>query len=292
MPAEAEPGKSLDFPEPDSRPDDSTGHQQGPPAFRVQLDERAADLDSLLRRAKSKRLDIVDLCLAAISGQLLEFVRRSQEQSLQSGGQDVLTAAQLIVLKSKALLPDPPAEAGGEDDSAAEGQGDGIPAGERERLRRAARILERFLSAEAGALPAGPRAADLKEEVEPDEVDATVFDLVRAFGELLERAQDDPALEFEREAVSVASRIRHVLDHLSGPVRGVTIRDLLRDGGSRRSVVATFLALLELVKAGAVALFQPERFGEIEVRRGDQFSAVRDSAEAGWMAGEGSGYIH
>ncbi len=292
MPSEAEPSKSLAFPEPDDRRDDATGDQQSAPAFRVQLDQRATDLDSLLHRARSKRLDIVELCLAAITGQLLDFVRRNQEQPLHSRGENVLTTAQLIFLKSKALLPDPPAEAGGEDDSAGQVRGDGLPAGERERLRQAARILERFLSAEEGALPAGPRDDDLTDEDEADEIDATVFDLVRTFGQILERAQDDPALEFERETVSVASRIRHVLEQLSESGRAVTIRDLLRDGSSRRSVVATFLALLELVKAGAVALFQPERFGEIEIRQGDRFSEVRDSAEASPMAGEGSGYIH
>jgi segregation and condensation protein A len=85
---------------------------------------------------------------------------------------------------------------------------------------------------------------------------------VEAFRVVLKRAQPDPVHEVQGEPVSLQDRIRSVLQTLS-VARSVTFDSLFGDEPTRHFVIVTFLAMLELMKLGAIDAIQEERWGPI-----------------------------
>jgi segregation and condensation protein A len=114
----------------------------------------------------------------------------------------------------------------------------------------------------------------------PDESDSglavTLFDLIRAFGEVLERAKNRPVYEIEAADVTVADMIRylHRLFVEAGEDQPVFILQVLEQQRSRRAMIALFLAVLELVRMQAVIVAQKDLFGEIALQRHSHFQAV------------------
>ena len=179
---------------------------------------------------------------------------------MEVGAEFADMAATLILIKAKALLPSPPAA---RDEPAAD-PGDLLVEMllERETFKQAAQMLEDRRIFEENTWTIAEEALGATGE-DPPELRVSLFDLVQAFGSVLERLSEQPTVEIPEERVTVASRIhliKAVLSDRQGPVR---LKDLLRQQPTADAVIATFLALLELVKAGAARLRQGETYGEI-----------------------------
>jgi len=102
----------------------------------------------------------------------------------------------------------------------------------------------------------------------------TLHDLVRAFQTVLDRAKERPLLDIPEEQISVAEMMRTLCDLLATRATPVALKEVLAGLRSRDAAVATFLALLELVRLQAVAVRQSELFGEIELRKYRAFSSA------------------
>jgi len=109
----------------------------------------------------------------------------------------------------------------------------------------------------------------------------TLFDLVKAFGELLDRAKNRPVYEVAEEEVSVAQMIAHLRSLFveAGENEPVHIMRVFEAQRSRRAMIALFLAVLEMVKLQAVGVAQEDLFGEIVLRRHRSFDAVFASGQ-------------
>jgi segregation and condensation protein A len=105
-------------------------------------------------------------------------------------------------------------------------------------------------------------------------VAADLFDLVKTFEQVLERFKKRPVYDVTDEDVSVASRIEFIKNMLMSEDRPVNLLEVFERQPGVRALVATFLAVLELVKLEAVALRQSELFGAIEMRKHKMFDAV------------------
>src|ERR1700722_319672 len=109
----------------------------------------------------------------------------------------------------------------------------------------------------------------------------TLFDLVKAFGELLERAKSRPVYEVSEEEVTVGQMITHLrtLFIEAGETEPVHIMRVFEAQRTRRAMIALFLAVLEMVKLQAVRVAQEDLFGEIVLRRHASFDDVFASGQ-------------
>jgi segregation and condensation protein A len=109
-----------------------------------------------------------------------------------------------------------------------------------------------------------PAASEEEEDIATE--DLQLFDLLSAFQEVLDRAPTDQMVELSRETWTVQDRIQVILERLEGEST-IPFEGLFDRHWSRPLIIATFLALLELVRMNLVRLFQGEWFGPIQVTR-------------------------
>ncbi|MBK6428948.1 MAG: segregation/condensation protein A [Blastocatellia bacterium] len=232
--------------------------------YRVHLDAFDGPLDLLLYLIRKEEVSIYDIPIARITQQYLEYLRLMEELDIAVAGEFLVMAATLIHIKTKMLLPrDPFAEAEGEEiDDPRQELVDRLL--EHQRYRTAADFLyqRRILEGEVFTRPVP------EDEKSNAEVSAGVFDLLTAFRDAMLRAQALAEIEIARDEVTLSQKLEEVRALLElNPT--INVRDLFERAGSRRELVITFLAVLELVKELKVRIHQSEAFGEIEMTRRD-----------------------
>lgn len=231
-----------------------------PSSYQVNLDVFEGPLDLLLRLIEREELDITLISLARVTDQYLGYLAGLRERSAANLADFCAIAAQLLVIKSRVLLPRPPSAT-----AAAEDEGDDLV----ERLREYRRF--RQAAAQLGALEGAgrrtyPRLAPLprlEPRLQPGEADTS--ELLAALQRVL--AQHPPQQPVNSVVapvtVRIAERIAAILAQLAhGQVRFAT---LLGSARSRLEVIVTFLALLELIKQQRVRALQQQPFGEIDI---------------------------
>jgi len=230
--------------------------------YTVRLPNFEGPLELLLYFVKRDELDIYDIPIAQITEEFLDYVRLMQMLDLELAGEFVVMAATLMRIKAQMLLPRPTdAEGTPAEDPRAQLV---VQLIEYSRYRDVAEHLAERAEAQRyvfyRSLLAAQPAADSVEYR-----NATLFDLLGALYGILRRQQpQEPTFhQLSREQYSVEEQAAAILETVrqSGRVR---FGDFVR-GRSRAFVVATFLALLELCKNGAVTLRQDACAGEILV---------------------------
>ncbi len=233
--------------------------------YRVQLDHFEGPLDLLLFFIRRDELDIHDIPIARITDEYLEAVRVLEQIDLDAAADFIYTAALLIQIKARMLMPRP------------ELDDDGEPVDPRKEL--VDRLLEyvRFKEAAgdlAGRFEARQRlytrgqAADERDRLGPDEDEvtyrATLFDLVRALGAAIDRSLEARADEFRhaivRESYALDEQREWVLSRLAQG--GASFQTLVAQR-SKAFVIVTFLAVLDLAQRQAIRIvfgFGPEDF--------------------------------
>jgi segregation and condensation protein A len=247
-----------------------------PDTFVVNLEQYEGPLDALLDLIKTQRLDILDIPVARITEQYLESLKRAESLNVELNAEFVLMAATLIHIKSKVLLPAPPSV---DEDAPPDPREDLVNLLlEREKFMQAAQML-----GEKRVIEENVWTAVASEPVDDDdgapELHVSLFDLVQTFGEVLERLESQPVVEMTGEPVSVASRILYLKNLLQSDDQPVRLRDVLLRQRVPRAVIATFLALLEMVKAQAIKIQQDELFAEITIQKHDNFDEAFRSGE-------------
>jgi segregation and condensation protein A len=230
-----------------------------PDALEVFLDAFEGPLDLLLYLIRRQNLDILDIPIAEITDQYMEYVELMKELRLELAAEYLVMAAMLAEIKSRMLLPRP-VEAEDEEDPRAE-------------LVRRLQEYERFKQA-AAALDELPRLErdlyTVHAEVPPGHVrrlppEVDLREVLLALRGVLARADLFTSHRIEREALSLRERMSLVLERVQG--RGfVPFAHLFELSEGRAGVVVTFLALLELIKAASIELVQAEPFAPIHVR--------------------------
>ncbi len=232
-----------------------------PDALEVFLETFEGPLDLLLYLIKRQNLDILDIPIATITDQYMEYVELMKRVHLELAAEYLVMAAMLAEIKSRLLLPRREPDGDEEGDPRAELI---RRLQEYERFKRAAEDLdalprlERDVLATRIMLPAGHIQRT------PPEVD--LGELLLALRGALARAEHFHSLRVERETLSVRERMSRLLEQLdAGPF--VPFITLFDPGEGRAGVVVTFLAVLELIKMASLELVQAEPFAPIHVRR-------------------------
>lgn len=230
-------------------------------------------LDLLLDLIRKQDIDIYDIPIAKITAQFLAYVERLKETDVDAAGDFIYTAALLIHIKSRMLLPRSPAEvADGEAEDPRRELVERLL--EHERFKNAAQMLYERQQVEAATWTnPGMREFRHDEGVEP-EIAADTMDLARVFQQIIERAKNRPVLDLEEDAVTVGQMIDFMRRRLMTEDRPVALRRLLANTRSPRALVTMFLALLELVRLQAILLRQDRNFSEIFIKKHEQFEQV------------------
>ena len=245
--------------------------------YSVRLETYEGPLDLLLDLIRKQEINIYDIPIAQIAGQYLDYVEHNLDRlNPEAAGEFLLMAATLIHIKSRMLLPPDPTLGPEEpEDPRAELVHQLL---EHEKFKRAAQMLQQKRVVESATWSAPGLEAFLDPEAEPG-LAVTLYDLVRVFQQVLERAKKKPLLEIGEEKVSVAEMMKHLCRLLAARRDALPLAEVLEGLRSRDAVVATFLALLELVRLQAVVVRQNELFGEILLRKYRMFDTVVADAQ-------------
>jgi len=238
----------------------------------VRLDQYEGPLDLLLDLIRRQQIDIRNIPIATITSQYLSYLDQAREMDLDIGAEFVFMAATLIHIKSRLLLPvDPALQKEGEttDDPREELVQRLI---EHERFKNAAEMLQQKRIVEENVW-SNPQMKQFVEGDGDPGLAVTLFDLVKAFGEVLERVASRPVYEVRDDEVSVGDMVRHVRSLLLATRKDkpLFILQVMEMQRTRRAMICLFLAVLEMVKTQTVEVLQADMFGEIALAKGQRF---------------------
>ena len=242
------------------------------------LPQYEGPLDLLLDLIRKQQIDIRDIPIANITAQYFEYMEQARQMDIDLGAEFVYMAATLIYIKSKMLLPQDPELAQGAEEDPRQELVDRLL--EREKFKNAAEMLQQKRLIEENVWSNPQVKAFISEDDDPG-VSATLFDLVKSFGEVLERTKNRPVYEVAGEDISVADMMLYLKSVFlaADDDEPVFIMRIFEQQRSRRAMIALFLAVLEMIKMQAVEVCQKDLFGEIALRRQKQFNTVFASAD-------------
>ncbi len=248
--------------------------------YKVELEVFEGPLDLLLYLIKKDEVDIYNIPIEQVTSQYMEYLNMMRMLDLNIAGEFIVMAATLMMIKSRMLLPVEERMEEEEEDEEDPRWDLVRQLVEYKKFKDAAeRLHERELHQE-NVFDLGADGAVL----EPDgaEVvleDVTLFDLLTAFKNVLDRARDELMGEILGDQFSVADKIDTILGRLEGGGR-VAFSALFGESPSKPEVVCTFLALLELLRLRQVAIHQSGPFADIEIRGLAQESGLAAPVEA------------
>jgi segregation and condensation protein A len=234
-------------------------------AYQVALDAFHGPLDLLLYLVRKNEVDVLDISVAELADQFLDYLRVMRELDVELAGDFLVTAATLMEAKSRALIPAEPAEG---DEAGPDPRKELVKQLlEYRKFKDAATALEeRAVRHEARV----PRAAP-DQPTDPGRAPVRpieLWDLVSAFARLMRETQ-----ALQPTTIAIDDTPQHVYeDYVREKVRvagRVPFRELFGPPYRRARLIGLFLAVLELIKNRELGLDQPEPFGEIWVLRPD-----------------------
>lgn len=225
----------------------------------IRIEQFEGPLDLLLHLVQVNKYDIYDIPIVSITEQYMAELDKMQEFDMEVATEFLVMAATLLQIKSRMLLPKLPTE--GEDE-------------EEEidpRQQLAEMLIEyRKIKLKAAALAELKATADKQVAHKPMYGDValvlkqyTVKDLLLALAEIVNAEQGEFAY-IAPQAYSVEGKMQDILDKLENATGGIVLNDFFQSG-QRAEKIASFLGLLELLKAGKVIIEQKEAFAPIYI---------------------------
>lgn len=240
----------------------------------VKLEVFEGPLDLLLHLIDKNKIDIYDIPIVEITNQYMEYIRNMQKEDLNIMSEFLVMAATLLDIKCKMLLPK---EVKNDEEET-----------EDPRQELVDQLLQykmyKYMAGELNDRQFDSEHMMFKEPTIPDEVlkykepvnldlllgDLTLTKLNNIFKEVIKRQDNkiDPVRskfgKIEKEEVPLPLKMNYVEDY-ARTHRKFCFRQLLEEQKSKMHVVVTFLAILELMKTGAIHVEQEETFGEIMI---------------------------
>jgi segregation and condensation protein A len=231
-----------------------------PQALEVFLEAFEGPLDLLLYLIRRQNLDVLDIPIAEITRQYMQYILVMQELNLELAGEYLLMAAMLAEIKSRMLLPRPQAAEGEEEDPRAELV---RRLQEYERYKRAAEDVDRIARLERDVFQASAEVVERKVVKVLPEI--TLQEMLLAFKDVVQRAAMFAHHVVQREQLSVRQRMSEVLSKLeTGELVG--FMTLFNPEEGKMGVTVTFVALLELMREGLIEVVQAEAYSPLHVR--------------------------
>ncbi|MBN1794829.1 MAG: segregation/condensation protein A [Candidatus Omnitrophica bacterium] len=249
-------------------------------SYKVRLQLFEGPLDLLLYLIKKNELDIYDIPIAEITEKYLDYLNWLRVLDLDIAGEFLVMAATLMHIKSKMLLPPENVE---EDEEEL--------ADPRDELVR--RLLEYKAFKEAAESLNAQRirrqdvfsrtsagADEGRADATGDYFEASLFELIAAFSQVLKEVPRETFHEIIKDEITVEEKVHYLL-HLLVKEPEIAFSRLFVEAKHKPEIIATFLAILELIKLKEILIRQREIFGEILIVRNDQkvFGPLRSRPE-------------
>ncbi|MEM9192699.1 MAG: segregation/condensation protein A [Myxococcota bacterium] len=234
------------------------------PNFRIELPEFDGPLDLLLHLIQKHELDILDLPVAFVTERYLEYLGMMKELNLDVAAEYLVMAATLAHIKSKMLLPTPPADDEAEDIDEID---------PREELIRRLLEYQKYKLAGENLGARGVAGRDVftrgipaPQAEGPAPLASTgLFKLLDAFQFVLARVAEDAAMEVTAERISIQERMTQLSEKLRER-RSAEFRELFEGLVTRYDMVVTFLAILEMAKLRMIQVYQADTAAPIELQ--------------------------
>lgn len=245
-----------------------------PDALEVILEAFEGPLDLLLYLIKRQNLDILDVPIAEITRQYMEYIALMEVLRLELAAEYLLIAAMLAEIKSRMLLPRPAEDEDEDNDPRAELV---RRLQEYERFKQAAENIDRLPRMGRELQPV--KVETVETNVVKLEPDIDLKELLVAFKDVLHRAELFTSHQVAMEPLSVRERMSKVLasvkaDQFTEFTRLFDIKE------GKMGVVVTFLAILELIKESLLELVQAEPYSAIHVKAVSSSQQVGDNDQA------------
>ncbi len=244
-----------------------------PYALQVFLEAFEGPLDLLLYLIRRQNIDVLDIPIAEITLQYVEYIDLMKDMQLELAGEYLLMAAMLAEIKSRMLLPRPVEDDDDEEDPRAELV---RRLQEYERFKKAAEDLSELPRLERYVFVANVDAPERK--VVDKLPDVTLKELLLAFHGVLKRAEMFSNLQLHREPLSVRQRMSEILTRVKVG-KFSDFADLFDAREGRMGVAVTFVAILELLRESTIEVAQAEAYAPLHVRAASSVRLVSDDEE-------------
>jgi len=242
-----------------------------PYALQVFLEAFEGPLDLLLYLIRRQNIDVLDIPIAEITKQYVQYIDLMNELQLELAGEYLLMAAMLAEIKSRMLLPRPQTE---DEDDEADPRAELVRRlQEYERFKKAAQDLSDLPRLDRDTFLVNAEAPERK--VVTQLPDITLKEILLAFHDVLKRAEMYSNLHLQRERLSVRQRMSEILTRITAnDFTGFV--DLFDPEEGRMGVAVTFLAILELLREAVIEVVQAEEFSPLHVRAASTVRLVGD----------------
>jgi segregation and condensation protein A len=230
----------------------------------IHLEGFEGPLDLLLHLIKREELDIWNIPIAHVTEQYLDYLQIMRDLNINVAGEWLVMAATLIYIKSRMLLPpDTVQETGQEEESEDPRKELVYQLLEHQKFKNAAQMLYTREEVENAVWNSPPMDAleDGKEVIA-----VTLFDLLKAFHEVVKRFEAQSSIGFDQEEVTIEQKLAE-LRRLLMVHDTLVFSSFFARAPSKQHLIVTFLALLELVRLHEVFLYQKKAFSEIRIMR-------------------------
>ncbi len=224
----------------------------------IRLDNFEGPFDLLLYLVKNAKINIFDLSLSGITGQFIDVIGQND---LESTADFIFTAAELLYLKSRTLIP---IETEIEDESEDDREEYIENLIEYQKYKNATMLIKKNMDSGRILMRRDPQYVMDFDDVE-NWVEVSVMDLIMAFSRVVQEV-DTPLLKIGIEEITIEDKIDDILNHLIDE-QDVMFKSLFPAACSRYELIITFLALLELVKMKKIFILQHRLFGNIKLVR-------------------------
>ncbi|SER14515.1 condensin subunit ScpA [Gracilibacillus ureilyticus] len=234
-------------------------------SYEVKLDQFEGPLDLLLHLINKYEIDIYDIPVAKITAQYMTYIHTMQQLELNVASEYLVMAATLLEMKSKVLLPNPSIELEEdyEEDPREELMRRLI---EYRKYKEAAEQLKEREMEQSHVLTRPPLHIERKETHHIPEGAADVLDMIQAMSKIMERRKWNQPIEttVQRREIPIKERMTEIVNFLSDKKTGVSFNQLLPNH-SKSYLVATFIAILELMKINEIYCIQEEHFEDLVI---------------------------
>ncbi|MFC4404307.1 segregation/condensation protein A [Gracilibacillus xinjiangensis] len=231
--------------------------------YEVKLDQFEGPLDLLLHLINKYEIDIYDIPVAEITAQYLTYIHTMQQLELNIASEYLVMAATLLEMKSKVLLPNPTIEMEEEyeEDPREELMRRLI---EYRKYKEAAEQLKEREMEQSHVLTRPPIHIEREETFNVPEGAADVLDMIQAMSKILERRKWNQPIEttVQRREIPIKERMSEIIDLVSDKKTGISFYQLFPQQ-SKSYLVATFIAVLELMKLNEIYCIQEDHFDDL-----------------------------
>jgi len=229
-------------------------------SYVIHIDHFDGPLSLLWGLIRKSKIDITEISLSDITDQYCAYLRVMEKLNVKIASEFISLASDLLFYKSRALLP-----AGKLED---EYFVPPLPPEliqkllEYKKFQKSAEDLHAFYNHQANHF--GRENREIIGEGMEDYVDVTLFDLLKAFAEVMESRVEVKQEEIVFDEILVSDRIAYITELLNVK-ESVVFTDLFGFRNSRAEIVASFLAILEMAKSNVVRILQHKVFGTIRI---------------------------